>query len=447
MRAHRSSLRGAAMSRHVAVIGAGIVGTLCAIEALRDNHRVTIIEPGEPGGEQAASFGNSGWLSSHSVIPPAEPGVWKRLPHYLADPLGPVSIRWRHALRASPWLLRYCAAGASWERVARTARALRTLLADAPQLHRDVAQRAGAARFIACDGVLHVYRSRAEFERDSMAWRLRHEAGVRWREWDADAVRAREPALDARYHLGILVEEAGQCRDPGAYTRALFDHALHQGAAHVRTDATGLRIERRRLRAVITGAGDVDCDAAVIAAGARSAAIAAAAGDRIPLECERGYHVMIRDPEARPRLPVMAADCKTVATMMEGGLRVGGQVEIAAFDDAPNWRRAEVLRRHALSMFPALPRDLGPERVRCWLGRRPSTPDGLPCIGPARATQDVVHAFGHGHVGLAAAARTARLVAQLLDERETDIPLAPFDPARFRRSATRAAAHGARAAA
>jgi len=124
------------MSRHVAVIGAGIVGTLCAIEALRDGHRVTIIEPGEPGGEQAASFGNSGWLSSHSVIPPAEPGVWKRLPHYLADPLGPVSIRWRHALRASPWLLRYCAAGASWERVARTARALRTLLADAPPLGR-----------------------------------------------------------------------------------------------------------------------------------------------------------------------------------------------------------------------------------------------------------------------------------------------------------------------
>jgi D-amino-acid dehydrogenase len=181
----------------------------------------------------------------------------------------------------------------------------------------------------------------------------------------------------------------------------------------------------------------------VIAAGARSAALAAAAGDRVPLECERGYHVMIQAPEAAPSLPVMAADCKSVATTMDGGLRVGGQVEIAAFDDAPNWERAQVLRRHALSMFPALPRDLPAERVRFWLGRRPSTPDGLPCIGSASATPDVVHAFGHGHVGLAAAARTGRLVAALLGAREPEIPLAPFDPARFHGAGTRRAARAA----
>ena len=61
--------------RHVAIIGAGAVGVISAIEALRDGHRVTLIDPGEPGGTQAASYGNAGWLSSHSVIPPAEPGI------------------------------------------------------------------------------------------------------------------------------------------------------------------------------------------------------------------------------------------------------------------------------------------------------------------------------------------------------------------------------------
>ena len=64
--------------RHVAVIGAGAIGTISAIELLRDGHRVTIIDESTPGGEQAASYGNAGWLSSHSVIPPAEPGVCAR---------------------------------------------------------------------------------------------------------------------------------------------------------------------------------------------------------------------------------------------------------------------------------------------------------------------------------------------------------------------------------
>jgi D-amino-acid dehydrogenase len=79
-------------------------------------------------------------------------------------------------------------------------------------------------------------------------------------------------------------------------------------------------------------------------------------------------------------------------------------------------------------MFPTL----APEaEAQQWLGHRPSMPDGLPCIGPAGASSDVVLAFGHGHVGLGGSARTGRLVAQLLAGGTPETALAPFDPARF----------------
>ncbi|HYZ64157.1 MAG TPA: FAD-dependent oxidoreductase, partial [Acetobacteraceae bacterium] len=60
----------------VAVIGAGIVGVASALELLRDGHAVTLIEPGQPGGEQAASYGNAGGLSPSSVVPVSMPGTW-----------------------------------------------------------------------------------------------------------------------------------------------------------------------------------------------------------------------------------------------------------------------------------------------------------------------------------------------------------------------------------
>jgi D-amino-acid dehydrogenase len=116
---------------------------------------------------------------------------------------------------------------------------------------------------------------------------------------------------------------------------------------------------------------------------------------------------------------------------MAGGLRAAGQVEIAGLKAAPDWRRADILRRSLLGMFPALPRAIPEERLKIWFGHRPSMPDGRPCIGPARASRDIVYAFGHGHVGLAGSARTGRLVAQLLGGREPEIPLAPFAPGRF----------------
>lgn len=419
------------MSRHVVVIGAGVVGAVSAIESLNEGHRVTLVEPGEPGGEQAASYGNAGWFSSHSVIPPAEPGVWKKVPRFLLDPLGPLAIRWAYLPQAAPWLLRYLASGWTTERVETTARALRALLADAPRLHQGLAEKSGVAHLIERRGVLHVYSSRANFEAEAAAWGIRRKMGVQWAELSAEELRRHEPELNTRYQFGIVVDEAGSCRDPGAYVAALVAYARSRGAQIVREKATGFRIETGALKAVLAGAKEIACDAAVIAAGVSSKPLAALAGDRVPLEAERGYHVVVERPEAGPRTPMMAADCKAVVSVMEAGLRIAGQVEIAAPDAAPNWRRADILRDRLMSMFPGLPRELPASRLRYWLGCRPSMPDGLPCIGFASATRDIIHAFGHGHVGLVGAARTGRVVAQLLSGREPEIPLGPFDPRRF----------------
>ena len=419
------------MSRDVVVIGAGVIGAMSAIHALRAGHRVTIVEPQEPGGEHAASYGNAGWLSSHSVIPPSEPGVWKKVPRFLMDPLGPLAIRWRHLPRALPWLLRYVASGATRERIVSTARALRTLLVDAPALHREVAEQAGVANLIEQQGLLHVFPSRAHFEAEALAWGVRREVGVQWRELTAANLRELEPDLHERYEFGVLVEEAGHCRDPGAYVAALVSHAVALGATRVQGRALGFRVEAGRLRAVYTEGAEIACGAAVIAAGGRSKPLARAGGDKVPLEVERGYHVVITQPEGSPRRPMSVSDCKVVANMTDTGLRLAGQVEIAAFDAAPDWRRADILREHALRIFPALPRDLPSERFRYWLGRRPSTPDGLPSIGRARLSTDIIHAFGHGHVGLVAAARTGRVVGQLLSGHSPEIALEPFSPQRF----------------
>lgn len=418
--------------RHVVVIGAGIVGAASAIEALAAGFRVTVVDPGPAGGEQAASYGNAGWLSSHSIIPPTSPGTWKKIPGYLLDPLGPLAIRWRHLPHAMPWLLRYLAAGWTQERVRATAAALRPLLRDAPQLHLRLAQRAGVADLISPSGVLHVYPSRAHFEAEASSWRIRHEQGIAWDELDEQALRRVEPGLNSRYRFAVRVREAGRCHDPGRYVAALAAHARDSGAAWISASATRLDIAGSRLRAVGLHDGRrIECDAAVIAAGVHAAALARQAGDAVPLLAERGYHAMLDVPDG-PTETIMVSDGKLVVNPMQAGLRVAGQVEIAAIDAPPDWRRASILRDRLLDLYPALPKDLPQTATRYWLGCRPSLPDGLPCIGLSSSSQDVIHAFGHGHVGLAAGARTALSVAQLLSGGTTDIPLQPYDPRRFR---------------
>jgi D-amino-acid dehydrogenase len=314
-----------------------------------------------------------------------------------------LALRWRYLPKVLPWLVRYLRSGWTAAKVETTAFALRALLKDAALLHAQLALDAGVPDLIERQGALHIYRARADFEADSLAWVIRRKTGVEWIELSAEELRQREPELDRRYTFAVLVEEAGRCRDPGAYIAALAAHARELGAEAIAARANGFRIEGGRLRSVLTEAGEIACGKAVIAAGAHSKPLCASIGDVLPLETERGYHVMIEGMELSPRTSFQAADEKVVVSAMNCGLRCAGQVEFAGLAAAPDWRRAGILRELLYSMMPDLP----------------------------RASRDIVYAIGHGHVGLVGSARTGRLVAQLLAEREPEIPIAPFDPRRY----------------
>ena len=71
---------------HLAIIGHGIVGCATAAWLQREGHRVTFIDP--LGAGEATSFGNAG--SPSACLPVGMPGMWKKVPKWLLDPLWPL---------------------------------------------------------------------------------------------------------------------------------------------------------------------------------------------------------------------------------------------------------------------------------------------------------------------------------------------------------------------
>ncbi len=420
------------MARHIAVLGAGIVGVCCALALRRDGHAVTLIDPEEPGGEHAASFGNGAWISPASVIPMSRPGLWRDIPQYMMDANGPLTLRPAALPTLAPWLIRFLRAGATMQKVAATARALDGLLHDAPQRHRSLAASAGVPDLVLHNGLLYAYLTRATFDAEAAFWKLRRELGITWIELADAQLRAHAPALDSRYTFAVLIPNGAHCADPGAYVAALARCAISEGASFVRAQATGFALRAGALQAVQCGEREVACDAAVIATGIHSAPLALHCGDRVPLASERGYHIVLHDTQLPMPMPIMPADGKMANTPTRQGLRLAGQVELARTHDPPNWNRADILLAHARKAYPAL-RDLkNVGTITRWMGHRPSTPDGLPVIGPALACADVMYAFGHGHVGLAAAPATAELVADWFAGRTTTFEPQLYLAERFR---------------
>ena len=412
----------------VAVIGAGMVGIATASWLLRDGHAVVVIDPEPPG--QGASFGNAGCFNPSSIVPMALPGTLGKVPGYLSDPLGPLAIRWRYLPKLAPWLIRYIRAGSAG-RVEDQARALRTLLGPCLDTLMPLVRHAGAESFVARNGILVVYRSEASWNGERLAWDLRRRNGVRWEELGDDELRQFDPNLSRDYIHGRLIPDNGHSLDPGGLVAALAEQVQRDGGTLLRRRATGFAFDGERLRGVQTPDGEIAADAAVIAAGAYSRQLAASVGDNVPLETERGYHLMLRAPEMMPRVPTTDADGKFVATPMRNGLRFAGTVELAGLEAKPDWRRAHMLLTQARKLFPGLAESYAKERFSVWMGHRPSLPDSLPVLGHSRRSPDVFHAFGHGHVGMTGGPYTGKIIADLIAGRPAPIDLHAFRPDRF----------------
>ena len=405
-----------------------MVGVCAASWLQRDGHKVFIVEAGEPG--HGASFGNAGALNASSVTPVSMPGVMWNVPRWLFDPLGPLSLRWSYLPFIAPWLTRFILAGAP-DKVHAQARALRPLVGATLEALTPLVQHAGAQDLVHRLGHLYVYRSAQGLEKDRLAWELRRENGVETDEFNADELRQLEPALSREYVRGILVRENGHTSNPLGLVQRLLDHFLRNGGELEHARASGFRLDGSRLTAIRTDHGELAADAAIVCAGAWSKPLAAALGDHIPLETERGYHLMIRDPEIMPRIPIADADGKFVATPMDTGLRFAGTVELAGLAAPPDWRRARILLEQGRRMLPGLAADHPEERISVWMGHRPSLPDSLPALGRSQGSPDVIYAFGHGHVGMTSAPMTGKVVADLVAGRQPSIDIAPFAPGRF----------------
>lgn len=414
--------------RKVAIIGAGIVGACTALMLQRRGHAVTIIDPKPPG--EGASFGNAGCFNGSSIVPMSMPGVLKNVPGWMFDPMGPLSVRWSYLPKIAPWLVRFVQSGTP-EKVAAQARALRTLLGPTVATMSDLAREAGASHLVRHDGHIYVYRSEEGFQKDQAGWSLRRENGVGLEFLDRAALRDFDPALSPRFVKGVLIPENGHTTNPSMLVKSFVEHALRNGATLLTASATGIALDGAAVRAVHTNVGEVPAESVVIAAGAHSKPFADRLGDRIMLDTERGYHLMIADPEVRPRLPTTEAEGKFVVTMMEGGLRLAGTVELGGLELPPDWRRARVLLDHARQLLPALSSSYDESRLSQWMGFRPSLPDSLPVIGRSAATPDVLYGFGHGHVGMTAAPMTAKVLAELASGEPASLDLAPFSPRRF----------------
>ena len=407
----------------VTVIGAGVVGLTVALTAQARGLSVTVVD--REGPAAGASAGNAGAFAFTDILPLASPGILKKAPKWLLDPLGPLTIPPAYALQIAPWLFRFWRACSP--RAVAASTAAQTALMDLSRAELEpFLAAAGALGMLRKDGNLHVYETEAEFRASLPGWEVRTAHGIEFRHMNPEEMASLQPGLSPRFIRGTFTPGWWSIADPKDYVLALADRFRAAGGRIVIDEVTGLAQQGSRVY-IRTKGEPLSADKVVLAAGAFSHRIAATLGDRIPLETERGYNTTLPPQALDLRCQITFGGHGFVISRLSTGIRVGGAVELGGLELPPNYKRSEAMLRKAKTFLP----DLKTEGGTQWMGFRPSLPDSLPAIGRSRASPHVVYAFGHGHLGLTQSAGTARIVADLLTDRTPPVGVTSFNPHRF----------------
>lgn len=414
----------------VAVVGGGLVGVASAYALARRGVGVTIIEA-SAGPALGASFANAGMLTPSMSDPWNAPGIWRDLLRWLGREDAPMLVRLKAMPGLAPWGLRFLAASGESTFTRAIAHNVRLGLFSIEVMNAwrdEAAFDYDGARV----GTMKIYRSDASFARGVAKAAAMAELGVPFRALNRQETVAFEAAL-----LPIESEVAGavhfphdQSGDAQRFAEGLSRACAARGAVlRWGEPARALRLEAGAVNGVVLASGEViEADAVVLAAGAKTPALASSVGIHLPISPVKGYSITYEAGGlALPGVPIVDDALHAAVTPFRERLRVAGTAEFAGFDPKLQPRRIENLRDLLRRILPAQAGELERRGAKAWAGFRPMHARGLPAIGAVR--RGLFINAGHGHLGWTQAAGSGEALARAILG-EGGFNLSPFQPGR-----------------
>ena len=417
------------VSKHILIIGSGVIGLSTAYFCAKRGHRVTVVER-NPAERDGCSFGNAGMIVPSHFVPLAAPGMVALGLKWMWNPESPFYIKPRLDWELLAWAWRFMRS-ATRAHVAQCAPLIRDLSFASRALFEELAALPGNDFGLVKRGLVMLCKTQHALDDEAAAAATANGLGVPAQVLDAKGVAALDPGVTMDIAGGVFFPK--DCHlSPARFMAGLLAECKRMGVEfHWQTDATDVITNGRIVEAVATTDGEMAADEFVLCGGSWSPELVRALRVSVPMQAGKGYSLTVQKPRQLPELCSIFTEARIAVTPMDGALRFGGTMEIAGLNEDITLRRVQGIVKAVPRYFPEFSAsDFA--GIQPWRGLRPCSPDGMPYVGRFGAYENLSTASGHAMMGLSLGPITGKLMGELLDGEPTSHALGLMNPDRFR---------------
>jgi D-amino-acid dehydrogenase len=276
-------------------------------------------------------------------------------------------------------------------------------------------------------GYLVLLRSEKDSRLIQPSLQVLRDAGVNFREVNAEEAKLIEPALNPETSLFGAVElpddGVANCRQFALLLKMRAQQLGVQFAFNTRV----VQLRRSHAASLLLAGEDHPrvFDRVVMCAGLASAQLLKPLGLNIPMVPIYGYSVSapIGEPLNAPRGGLMDERYKVAISRLGQRVRIAGSAEIGGSLDKKRARAINTLYKVLQDWFPGAVQHTSPgPSIQEWKGARPMLPDGPPIIGDSGLSGLWLN-IGHGSSGWALSCGSARALADLMAGKNAEVDM------------------------
>lgn len=231
-----------------------------------------------------------------------------------------------------------------------------------------------------------------------------------------------EPELAWESEYALWLPEIAQIRNPRFLKSLYYSCQLHGVEFLSSLPVSRIIKHNGQVAGVETASKNINADKVIVASGAWSAKILGDMGANVDISPVRGQMLMYKGAPDLIKHIVLSGG-HYVIPRRDGHILAGSTLENTGYNKSITEEGRAELTRFAERLFPCLA-DLPIERH--WAGLRPGSPDGIPYICKVPACQGLYINSGHYRNGVILGPASARLMADIVLERDPVLDIQPY---------------------